>query len=261
MEFIKKNYEKVLLGLVLMGVAVAVAFLPFKIASEREKLEKMRNQFTTVQVPQLADLNTTPLEDIIKRVSTPVQVNFGEPNKLFNPMPWQMDSSGQILPGTKVGPSIVTVSNITPLFTIISLDRVVPVPDSAPAFLIGVEKQAAALPRDRSKRQYYTKVGDTKDIFKLLLALGPTNDPSKLVIELTDTGEKGELAPDKPFKRIDGYKAVLSYAPEKLVRTDVRVGGTLNFNYDTYTVVRIATNELVLSAASNQKKWTIIPPP
>ena len=36
MEFIKKNYEKMLLGLVLLGLAVAVALLPFKIASERE---------------------------------------------------------------------------------------------------------------------------------------------------------------------------------------------------------------------------------
>jgi hypothetical protein len=261
MEFIKKNYEKVLLGLVLLGLAVAVAFLPFKIASEREKLEEMRNRLTTVQVPPLPDLNMAPMDAAISRVSTPVQVNFGEPNKLFNPMPWQVDADGHLLPVTKVGPSIVAISNITALFTIISLDRVVPVPDSPPAFLIGVEKQAAASSRERSKRQYYCKAGETHDVFKLLMALGPTNEPSKWVIELTDTGEKGEITADKPFRRVDGYKAVLSYAPEKLVRTDVRVGTVLSFNYDTYTVVRISTNEVVLSASSNQKKWTISPTP
>ena len=43
MDFLKKHYEKVLLGVVLLGLAVAVAFLPFKIASEKQKLEDMRN--------------------------------------------------------------------------------------------------------------------------------------------------------------------------------------------------------------------------
>jgi hypothetical protein len=41
MDFLKKNYEKILLGVVLLGLAVAVGFLPFKIASEKQKLKDM----------------------------------------------------------------------------------------------------------------------------------------------------------------------------------------------------------------------------
>ena len=184
----------------------------------------MRNRLTKVQVPPLPELNLGPLDAVIKRVSTPVRLDFGEPNKLFNPMPWQVDSDIHLLPAAKVGPSIVTVSNITPLYTIISLDRVAAVPDSPPNFFITVEKQAATLLRDRGKRQSYCRIGETHDIFKLNLAVGPVDDPAKLVIELTNSGEKGEITKNQPFKRIDGYKAVLSYAPEKLVQTDVRVG-------------------------------------
>ena len=44
MDFLKKHYEKVLLGVVLLGLAVAVAFLPFKIASDKQALEDKRNQ-------------------------------------------------------------------------------------------------------------------------------------------------------------------------------------------------------------------------
>ena len=50
MDFLKKHYEKVLLGVVLLGLAVAVAFLPFKIASEKQKLEDMRNRL--IHIPK-----------------------------------------------------------------------------------------------------------------------------------------------------------------------------------------------------------------
>ena len=43
MDFLKKHYEKVMLGVVLLGLAVAVAVLPFMIASEKEKLEEMKS--------------------------------------------------------------------------------------------------------------------------------------------------------------------------------------------------------------------------
>jgi hypothetical protein len=42
MDFIKKNWEKVLLGVVLVGLTVAVALLPLKVASEREALKTKR---------------------------------------------------------------------------------------------------------------------------------------------------------------------------------------------------------------------------
>jgi len=35
MDFIKKHYEKILLGVVLLGLAVAVVALPFYITSQR----------------------------------------------------------------------------------------------------------------------------------------------------------------------------------------------------------------------------------
>ncbi len=59
MDFLKKHYEKVLLGVVLLGLAVAVAFLPFKIASEKQKLEDMRNTLINPNVKPLTNLDLT----------------------------------------------------------------------------------------------------------------------------------------------------------------------------------------------------------
>ena len=39
-EFIKKNWEKVLLGAVLVGLLIAVVSLPIKIAREKTELEE-----------------------------------------------------------------------------------------------------------------------------------------------------------------------------------------------------------------------------
>ena len=40
MDFIKKHYEKVLLGVVLVGLIGALGYLPFKISDEKTKTVK-----------------------------------------------------------------------------------------------------------------------------------------------------------------------------------------------------------------------------
>jgi len=49
----------------------------------------------------------------------------------------------------------------------------------------------------------------------------------------------------------------LKYAPESKIWAGRRVGAPLAFNGEDYNIVAITENEVVLSAKSNQKKWTI----
>jgi hypothetical protein len=49
----------------------------------------------------------------------------------------------------------------------------------------------------------------------------------------------------------------LKYAPETKTWTNRRVGASLSLNGEDYNIVAITENEVVLSAKSNQKKWTI----
>jgi hypothetical protein len=63
MDFLKKHYEKILLGVVLLGLAVAVGFLPFKIASEKENLERMNSNLSHPKVPPLSALDLTQPRD------------------------------------------------------------------------------------------------------------------------------------------------------------------------------------------------------
>ena len=86
----------------------------------------------------------------------------------------------------------------------------------------------------------------------------PDNPTNKIVVlELNDTHERVEVAKDQPFRRIEGYMVDLKYAPETKTWTNRRIGASLSLNGEEYNIVAITENEVVLSAKSNQKKWTI----
>ena len=68
MDFLKKHYEKVLLGAVLLGLAAAVAFLFFKVASEKEELLRKETELTKPRVTPLADLDLTPYQAVLQRL-------------------------------------------------------------------------------------------------------------------------------------------------------------------------------------------------
>jgi len=259
MDFLKKHYEKVLLGVVLLGLAVAVAFLPFKIASEKQKLEDMRNQLIHPKVKELTNLNLTLPDTVLKRMAAPARVDFSAPNKLFNPMPWQKAVDGRLIKvdATNVGPNAVTITKMTPLYLKLTLNEVT-VTDSGARCKIGVENETALNLRDR-KKEKYCKLGDKNEAFALRDIKAPPDNPTNVtaVLELNDTKQRVELSQEQPFRRIDGYMVDLKYAPESKTWNTRRVGASLSFNGEEYNIVAITENEVVLSAKSNQKKWTV----
>jgi len=256
MDFLKKHYEKVLLGAVLLGLAVAVAFLPFKIADEKQKLEDMRNTLINPKVGPLTNLDMTLPDQVLKEVAAPTVVDFGPPHRLFNPMPWQKAADGHLIKvdAANIGPNAVTIVKMVPLYLKLTLNDVT-MTDSGARCKIGVEDETALSYRDR-KKERYCKVGDKNDTFLLRdLRSSPTNVTA--VLELNDTGQRVEIGTNQPFSRIEGYMVDLKYAPENKAWPGRRVGALLSFNGEDYNIVAITENEVVLSAKSNQKKWTI----
>jgi hypothetical protein len=256
MDFLKKHYEKLLLGVVLVGLALAAAFLPMKIQSERQSLEDLRANKTNPKVKPLTNLDLTIAESTLKRALTPPTVDLSAPNKLFNPMPWQKRQDNTLIPGTKVGAGAVVVTRLSPLYLKLSLDNVT-ASESGARYVIGVEREAALNPAQRPKRQTYASLNTKTEAFVLREVKGPAENPSQVILELNDTGERVAVTREQPFRRVDGYMADLRYEPEKKSWTNRRVGMTITFNGEDYNIVAINQSEVVLSARSNQKKWTI----
>jgi hypothetical protein len=273
MDFLKKHYERILLGAVLLGLAGAVAFLPFKIAADKQELEAKKISLLKPNVKPLTNLDLTPPETVLKRMAAPVVVNFAPPNKLFNPMPWQKTADGRLVPfdDRNIGPKAVTITKLSPLYLEITLDSVSTNLGSSAIYMMGIKKEASSVSKERSKRQTACSANSQNETFAIRDVQGPATDPTNIVIELKDTFERGSLTPavstnaadsQRPllmYRRVDGYTADLSYKgpPESKTWTQKRINMPLIFNNEEYIIVAINSNEVVLSAKSNQKKWTV----
>lgn len=261
MDFLKKHYEKILLGIVLLGLAAAFVYLPFKIAAEKQQLTDMESSLLRPKYKPLTNLDLTFADSALKKMGAPVSLDFGPPNRLVNPRAWQQthDTPPRLIPTDKTGPMAVVVTNITPLYLSVTLDEVRPAdpadPASTPKYLISVEKQAAPRRDQQKKRPYLCKVGEKNENFQLKEIGGAPDNPTNIVLVLSD-GETVNINKEKPYRRVDGYMASLYYDPQKKRWTDQRMGQTLNINGEDYKIVAISKDEVVLSAP-NGKKWPI----
>jgi hypothetical protein len=262
MDFLKKNYEKILLGVVLVGLAVAVVCMIFLVSNEQQRLTEIVNTVTHPNVKVLTNVDMTIAEQALKRAASPATVDFGPPNRLFNPMAWQKTSDGRIIPREKVGPGLLIVSNIQPLYLILTLDKVTTSQVST-NYIIGIERQAAATPGQRAKKQSLCTLDPpTKtEVFTMVAVDGHPDDPTNVVVQLKDSGERVNIPQGtNGFRRIDGYTADLRYPPENnKFWSNRRVNSQppLAFNGEEYNIVGINQNEVVLAAKSNLKKTTI----
>ena len=248
MDFIKKNYEKVLLVAVLLGFLGAVGYLLFKVPSDKEELEKERTSRQPRSVKPLTNLDMTLPEAAAKRLAGPAMIDFSEPNKLFNPRTWKL-KDGELILATSVGVGSAIVTNITPLYTRISLDGVNVSGDSGPRYNIVVQKEAATKPSDRWPKHIYGPVGTKNENFTIVSAQGKPEDLStlKLVLDLTDTGKRVTISTNQPFQRVDGFLASIGKWK------DQRVGAPINLDNENYKIVAITNNEVVLSAPNGKK--------
>lgn len=270
MEFLKKHYEKVLMGVVLIGLAAGAAALPFMIGAERTELDQKSQEVLNPRIKALDPLNLKPIEELAVRGKAPVQLDLSTGNRVFNTMQWQQRPDGtrfKVMPGN-TGPEAVKITNIGKLFTIITLDSVSAADTNSPAetgsrFVIGVERQAAAQPAQRRKKQYYSSLNVKNDTFVIREVKGATDNPTEIILELNDTNERVSLSKEKPFQRVDGFVADMKYDPEKKTWNGVRVGaggpGTAQMTIagESYIVVAINESEVVLSAKNSGKKTVI----
>jgi len=76
-------------------------------------------------------------------------------------------------------------------------------------------------------------------------------------LDITDTGEKAKVSREEPYSRIQGYVATVRYDPENLAPKRVKVGDKLRLSGENYNIVAITPNEVLLSADSNDRRYSI----
>ena len=258
MQFLKNNYEKLLLGLVLAGLIGVLALMMFYISGDKAEMEQTRKELVNPPVKPLPALDLATQSNVVARLQTSVNLELEANHKLFNPLEWQLGLDGHLIKAvTKTGLKVVVVSKITPLYLNITFDSVITNTTGA-LYVIGVERQAAPLPYKRRKQPYYISLGDKpNDTFALVEVKGVPENPDSLSLKLLDTGDVVSVLRTKPFSRVDGYLADFRYDPEKKVFNARRKNDKVSFGGGDYTVFDVNQNEVILSDQSNQKKTSL----
>ena len=98
MDFIKKNYDKIILCAVLLGVVGFLVFLPFAISSEQAALHVVEIAVTSPSVKPLPPVDLARQTNVTQRVQSPAGFDFSNTNKLFNPIEWKKAPDGTFIP-------------------------------------------------------------------------------------------------------------------------------------------------------------------
>lgn len=258
MDFLKKHYEKILLGVMLLGLIGVLVFMLFYIGSEKERMQQTSESYINPHPHELPGLDMTPFDSASARAKTPYRLDFETANKLFNPEDWQRALDNTLLKvATKIGPQVVVVTNISPLYFVVSLDSVI-TNELGVRYLIKAEHEAAPIPARRRPVPYYCSAGEKGNAdFELLSVKGPPEAPDGLQLKLADTGEIVTIAKDKSYRRVDGYTADFRYDPEKKAFKARRAGDRVSFGGADYSVVEVNEHEVILQDLSNEKKTSL----
>ncbi len=256
MDFLKKHYEKVLLSVVLLGLAVAAALLPMKVSAIRDEISK------SIPNPKPKPFNPYDLSTnqmVLERLRKPPAFSLSGGHNLFNPIRWQKRPDGEVFkvfPGKEAGPSALEFVKITPLRTIVSYDGVSGMGESL-RYRIGLTREADKVAANRGKKTLPLTVGARSMGVSIREIKGSKEAPTEVVVEL-EGGDKASISAEKPYIKITGYMADLKYPPEnnRLLK-NLRVETSFALGGETYNIVAISDAEIVVSAKSSSKRTTV----
>lgn len=265
MDFLKKHYEKAVLSLVLLALAVVAVLLFVEVGTFKTNLDDQLKNRTGVKKKELRPVDLTGNQAVLKRLSSSIDVPLGGDHPTFTATRWKKMANGGVAPDNSranQGPAGIANAITTPLYLTVDFSKVAGTPDSPRyEFVIGREFEKQTSKRGNSTLSVKVSeglrlTGQKSDLFRLLEVKGNTMEPSELSIQLTAGNDRVTVSPKRPYRQIMGYAAQFVYGTEKRVFRNVRVDDTLPLSGVNYKVVAITEGEIVISAP-NQVRSTI----
>jgi hypothetical protein len=262
MEFLKKHYEKIVLCVVLLGLAGAAVWMRSAIEHVRETLAPV-NVAPPPKTEPLAPIDLKADQQALEQITNPPPVVLSGEHNLFDPVTWKRMPNGELKKITKTGPDALIVTNIIPLYTIIAYER----PTDSPVYVMSWQQHAdRRLPNSRGTPEYARKDQKMKSGLYIVRGIkGAENDPSEINLEIIDTGETNVwVSTNTPYKRVDSHLADLKYDPDPLLPLNKkRVNDEFKLDGDPYKIVEITNNAVRVQSERTTKvteiKWTQSP--
>ncbi|HXT12275.1 MAG TPA: hypothetical protein VN873_11990 [Candidatus Angelobacter sp.] len=256
MQFLKKNYEKIVLAVVVIAALGVVVFLPIMVSNEKQKLNDLEHSATPLP-KTVAPIDLSSQDAFLQRGKTPVTLNLMDPHKIFNPYRWQL-KNGKVFEnpaGREVKQLMVT--RISPLYEVFSFVAASVAPGLPTHYAIGIKHEAAATISGRNVKVTNVPMHQTTNNFTVIAAQGPADDPTGVTLKLSDTQKTVTISRDQPYQRVEGFTADLVYPPDNRTFLNKRKTdpAPICFAGECYKIVDIEESEVVLLQLSNQKTW------
>ena len=249
-EILKQHFEKVVLIAALVGLGVAVFYLYGETQKEKEKISEFFKDVGRRAVKPVPPVDLTNYVAIMNRAQNPPPLDLGLPHNVLNPVKWKQTFNGDLykeIKGTESGIDLLEVTRHAPLNFSIHFERV-----AGSGYWINITNEVAASV-GRRLAQFATLNSTNLKVFILREVKGPPEEPTELILELKETGERVSISKDKPFVRAEAYEVDLRYPLENRNFNKLRVGATLRLGSDEYRIVAINRNEIVFLGDNDKK--------
>jgi hypothetical protein len=261
-QLCRQHYEKLILVFVLLLLAGAVWYLYQASQEEGDATRKMTEGYKKKAGTPVETAKLDRFTAAMKVATNPPSLNFAGKHNLFNPVKWQQPRGGgsitKVQLGTEVGIYTMKIASVTPLRLTVAYDRVAATGAEVTGYHIVVTNEVAPSAKLRRIVQYVPTGATNTQVFILTEVKGPPETPTELVALLKDfNGEKITFAPAAPYSRVVGYEVELLHPASGRKYPRLRKDSPLEVEGETYKVVDITANKVVVSDDSNGKRYTI----
>lgn len=276
MGFIKRHYEKIILSLVLLGLAGAAGWLTVKVSGEKKKL---REEMQQMDPPTGASVSYEEAEKFVESlgiVSNPPPVEIEGPHMLFNPVLWKQAADGTLIKvatGSEAGIGAVSVTGLKALSFTIEFSKSSGSSPDRMRYALKFHEQDAVDKRGKQakpKTKYASLNGDfgewpfEEQRVEMILkeVQGDPMSPTGFVIGMKDANDQDlaetiTLAVDTPYSEVREHLVDLRYDAADTDYKDKRRGEKITVDGESYNIVAISEVQVVLSAERNGKRYTI----
>jgi hypothetical protein len=246
-QFLKKHYEKIILCVVLLGLAAAAIWMGAKITEVKDETNPPITEGGRGKT--LAPLDLTADLQALAEITNPPPVILSGEHNLFNPVTWKRMNGG-LRKIIKTGPDALTVTKIDPLYTVIAFDHA---SGNGGVYIMSLQIHSAKKPFEYAEKDSKPKSG----LYVIHGIKGAPDDPTDLHLEIPATQETVWISKTNPYKHVDGYTVDMKYDPESLVLLKKRINDTITLDNEQYKMIEITNNLIRVQSISNTKITTI----
>jgi hypothetical protein len=262
MQFLKKHYEKLILCIVLLALAVAAVMLSIRVSQVKRSLKKSSDTIASYPKSPLKPVDLTIFEASLAVHTNPPAVSMTNKHLLFNPVRWYKKPDGtlfKVATGNEIGIGALQCLQIKPLKRIVSLEGVTGSAEK-PRYTIGVVKQGSLVKAEQNRKLFYVSPQDKNKLFFLKEVKGEALNPTELVLTWLEDESNDELIVSKaaPSEKVTDHLVDLAYPPDNLEFKNKRLNDSITIAGENYIIIAITEMQVVMSAERNQKR-TIVP--